>query len=422
MKPLKIALIGCGRRGSRIYFPILRALRQDIELVAVVDRVPDLAHAASDQLGVPAYTSLRKLVEDRPMEAAVVVTPTASHHAISCFLSMNGVHNLIETPVADTLVQARAMVSTAQKHGVIFRIGEQFFRDPLDVLSRKIIASGAIGKVGRITHYHSHLGYHNNSRHQVMAGNTAPMAVNAVHHEMSMAPYVHTNRHHTTEVFRNISYHFADGLLITDVAGNVKGAMGRYYRPGYMEIDGSHGTIVAQAPQPWSGVAEVRLIPQERLLDNSGAFSENYPILYRWRAGDGAITETRHCGKWEWNAPRSLIGARVALPQGEFTAENPFTDVGLGTAYHAEVASHVRDFANLVRTGAPDPFTPEMAVASLQMAHASILSDRRDGARVLLNDAGVELIDQERLATLRDSMGIDPRDVEAMVEHSFPQK
>ncbi|MGH2551949.1 MAG: Gfo/Idh/MocA family protein, partial [Thermomicrobiales bacterium] len=140
-EPLHVALIGTGNRAQTIYTPLFKALEPWIKLVAVCDPVAQNANALAEKLGVPAYHSLRKLVDDRPMQAAIVVTPIDSHHSISCYLSQNGIHNLVETTMASTLVQGRQMVATAKKHNVELRIAENFFRYPFDRMAKLIADS-----------------------------------------------------------------------------------------------------------------------------------------------------------------------------------------------------------------------------------------------------------------------------------------
>ena len=38
--------------------------------------------------------------------------------------------------MCDTLQQARDMTARAERHGVMFRVAEQFWRDPIDLLAR----------------------------------------------------------------------------------------------------------------------------------------------------------------------------------------------------------------------------------------------------------------------------------------------
>lgn len=415
--PLDIALIGCGRRMQRVYFPVLPRLGSWIRVVAVCDPHADNRAAAAAHFGAPAFDSLRALLRAKPMAAALVATPPSSHHAVSCLLSAHGVHHLVETPMCDTLQQAHAMVAQAERHGVVFRVAEQFWRDPIDLLARQLIRAGVIGDVHRITHLQAHLGYHNNSRHQMMAG-AAPVAVNAVEQRMPTVHYVNTERHHRDEAFRNRSFHFPNDLLVTDLAGNIKGALGRYDRPGLMEIDGTHGAIVQEAVGHWSGRAEVRIVPDSCLTDGSGGYSENHPILYRYRDADGEIEER---ALFERVDELAYLGAHVELPQGRFEVANEFAPHGVATPGHAAFAAAVRDFTDLVRTGAPDPFPPSTAVMSLTMELAAALSARRAGARVELSDPGIIPLDAERQAGLRVQLGFDPLDIETVADYAFPK-
>ena len=415
--PLDIALIGCGRRAQQVYFQVLPALAEEARVVAVCDPVPGNRAVAAAHFGAPAFDSLRALLRAKPMAAALVATPPSSHHAVSCLLSAHGVHHLVETPMCDTLRQARDMVTQAEHHGVVLRVAEQFWRNPVDLLARQLMAAGVLGRVGRITHFQAHLGYHNNSRHQMMAG-AAPLAVNAVESRMETAHYINMERHHRDETFRNRSFHFANGLLVTDLAGNIKGALGRYDRPGLMEIDGSHGAIVQEAVGHWTGRAEVRLVPEQRLLDGSGGYGDGHPVLYRYRDADGKIEER---ALFERADDLVYLGAHVELPQGRFEVENEFAPRGVATPGQAAFAAAVRDFTDLVRTGAPDPFTPAMAVMSLTMELAAALSARRDGARVELSDPGIPPLDAERQAALRVQFGFDPLDIETVAYYAFPK-
>ena len=109
-----------------------------MRVVAVCDPVPGNRTVAAAHFGAPAFDSLRALLRAKPMAAALVATPPSSHHAVSCLLSAHGVHHLVETPMCDTLQQAHAMVAQAERHGVVFRVAEQFWRDPIDLLARQV--------------------------------------------------------------------------------------------------------------------------------------------------------------------------------------------------------------------------------------------------------------------------------------------
>ena len=115
----------------------------------------------------------------------------------------------------------------------------------------------------------------------------------------------------------------------------------------------------------------------------------------------------------------------VGAIEGQATAAAlgalPVLEAGVAAPGQAAFACVVRDFANLVRVGVPDPFTPDMAVMSMTMELAAALSARREGARVTFADPEIEQLDAELLAGVRAQFGFDPLDIEAVVAHAFPK-
>ena len=167
--PLKLALIGAGNRAQTIYQPLWESLRPWCVPAAVCDPVSGNGQALAAALGVPYYADIRGLVKDRPMEAALVVTPVPSHHSISVYLSSNGISNHIETTWAIMVCQAKDMIAAARKNQVVVRVAENFFRMPVDRFAQTVRDSGYLGRIGRIVSYADHTGYHNDSRWIVFA-------------------------------------------------------------------------------------------------------------------------------------------------------------------------------------------------------------------------------------------------------------
>jgi predicted dehydrogenase len=408
--PLAVALVGAGNRSRTIYLPLFRALQPWVRVVAVCDPVREHADGVAATLGVPAFYSLRDLVAARPMEAALVVTPIEGHHAMSCYLSSHGVHNLVETTMASLLTQAREMADAAREHGVVMRVAENFFRFPFDRIARKIVETGVIGPVGRLTCFHDHLGYHNNSRWIVMMG-SYPESVQAVRHTMATLPYDESpQRHHESETFQARFFVFPGDRLVSDIAGNIKGMLGRYPRPGYTEFDGTRGAIARWPTRPWWAEAEVRVCSDEALAN--GAIADGvYPIVHE--AADGF-----------WSRDY------VDLPSGRVEWVNPFSPkVGLepGHVYHhrdyygAAVMDHIVDFARAVRGVAASEYTDEAAVMAMMMEVGARESVLRDGARVTLPLSGDLESEQLVREQLQSKLGVDPLDIEAVMEISFPR-
>jgi len=361
-------------------------------------------------MGVPAFYSIHDLVRSQPMEAALVAAPIELHHPISCYLSQHGIHTLVETSMARMLVLAQEMVRTARENGVVLRIAENFFRFPFDRIAKKIAETGFLGAIKRLTCFHDHTGYHNNSRWIVFYG-AYPVSVQAIEHTMPVAPhYEAPHRYHEDEMFRARFFTFPQATgdcLVVDMAGNIKGMLGRHPRPGYTEIDGARGTIVQQATHSWLGDAEVRYCSDEA-LQHGGRADQVFPIVYISEHGCWAST-------------------RVDLPIGRVEYVNPYRPAQTPSShakrdyYAAAVIGHVADFARAVREGAPSEYTDEDALMAMMMEVAARESALRNGERLDLPLTGELEADQLMRESLKEKYGVDPLDMEAMLEIRLPR-
>ncbi len=411
--PVELALIGTGNRSQTVYEPLFELLRPWVRLVAVCDPVREHADAYAERMGVEAFYSVQELVKARPMEAALIVAPVDIHHAMACYLMEHGIHCHVETSMCSMLVQAQEMVDTAHKQDVILRIGENFFRFPFDRIAKKIDETGFIGPVQRLTCFHDHTGYHNNSR-WVRFFDSYPVAAQAIAHTMPTVPYYEApHRFHTDERFRAHFFWFPEDRLVIDMAANIKGLLGRYPRPGYTELDGARGSIVRQAThqsdpkRAWHGEAEVRYCSDEAL--NSRAIADEvYPVEHIVENGDWAST-------------------RVDLPIGRVEYVNPFrlpSEANTHSTrdyYAAAVMGHVADFAEAVRGVAVSEYNAEDAVMAMMMEVATRESALRNGERLSLPLSGELESEEKTRHNLKNKHGVDPMDVEGMLAVSVPR-
>ena len=135
----KIVLFGVGRMGKNH----LRVLRETpgYELVGVIE-----AHApAPTDLGkIPFVRSLAEL-KDVAFDAAVIATPTASHHALGMELIAMGKHLLVEKPIASTFEQGREMLAAAQAKGTKLVVGHVERFNPAVRKLREVMKEGFLG-------------------------------------------------------------------------------------------------------------------------------------------------------------------------------------------------------------------------------------------------------------------------------------
>jgi predicted dehydrogenase len=114
-----LAVVGCGHLGT-IHARLLAA-RPDVELVAVVDPVPEA------RARVAAVHGCRELAEPRQLvglvDAVVVAAPTGLHAEVSLPLLEAGVDLLVEKPIAATPAEARSIEAAAGRHGRVVAVG-----------------------------------------------------------------------------------------------------------------------------------------------------------------------------------------------------------------------------------------------------------------------------------------------------------
>ena len=107
--PLRLGVVGAGSLGFH-HIRIAKDLT-NTSFVGFYDIRPARAHDVSSQLGVPALDSLGSLL-DRA-DAVIVATPTTTHGEISETALAQGVHLLIEKPIAATLEEADRILAAA---------------------------------------------------------------------------------------------------------------------------------------------------------------------------------------------------------------------------------------------------------------------------------------------------------------------
>lgn len=119
MNRLRLAVVGVGHLG-RIHARLAAGI-PDIELVAVVDPRPDQCAAVAAETGARPVAEYRDLVGE--VDAAVVATPTFTHHRVAGELIRGGVHVLVEKPLAPNLAEADELVQLARRCHVMLQVG-----------------------------------------------------------------------------------------------------------------------------------------------------------------------------------------------------------------------------------------------------------------------------------------------------------
>jgi predicted dehydrogenase len=415
-QPLSIALIGTGFRSRTVYRLLFAALQvRGVRLAAVCDPVRESADSYAASLGVPAYYSIRELVQACPMEAALVCTPVELFHSISCYLSQHGIHHLVEASFCASLTQARQMIATAQANRVVLAVGEQFFRLAYERIAKRIADTGFIGPVNRVISTFSHTGAHNNAC-WIKFFEAHPDSAQAVAHTMPTVPHRSlAHRLHDEESFHANFFTFPDRApeerFVADLTSNAKAVLGRHPRPGYTQYEGTRGSIIVRAPGYWNGPyhqseGEVRYCSDLALATN-GIADVVYPIIFS-------------------QENEFLCRLHVELPTGRVEYVNPFYQPVEEAAdaidyYHAATAELILEFAQAVRGEAQLEYSLADAYMVQMMNAAARESLLQKGAKLALPlDTKLES-EQQLHAALKARTGIDPLDAEAMLDYAAPR-
>ncbi len=105
-----------GRNHARVF-----SLLEQVELVAIYDQNAEQAKQVAEEFGGKAVDSLEEFAS--LVDGATVAVPTIFHREVGSYLMENGVHVLMEKPIAESLDDARALIETSHKTNTILQVG-----------------------------------------------------------------------------------------------------------------------------------------------------------------------------------------------------------------------------------------------------------------------------------------------------------
>jgi inositol 2-dehydrogenase len=143
---LKVGVIGLGRLG-KVYVRDLASRIPETTVVAVADTDSALADSIAQEFDVPkAYGSPTDLLDDRNVDAVVIVTPTHTHRDIVVAAAKSKKPTFCEKPPALSLAECAAMADAVKQSGAFFQMGFMRRFDPGYTAAKQKIDEGAIGR------------------------------------------------------------------------------------------------------------------------------------------------------------------------------------------------------------------------------------------------------------------------------------
>jgi predicted dehydrogenase len=146
MKPIRVAIVGCGRI-SDLHQLGYRG-RDDAKIVVVCDTNKSLAKKKAREWGVEkVYGKYEDVLADKEVDAVELLTPHHLHCPMTVQAAEAGKHISVQKPMALCAAEADEMIAAADKVGVTLRVYETFVFYPPAVRAKKMIDAGEIGEI-----------------------------------------------------------------------------------------------------------------------------------------------------------------------------------------------------------------------------------------------------------------------------------
>ncbi len=145
---LIVGLIGCGERGT--HDAKLFQSVPNVELAYVCDVDQARLQAAAKNLGVEghrAVADLRRILDDKSVDAVLVTTPDHWHSPAAILACDAGKHVYVEKPISHNLREGRLLVEASARHGTLVQHGTQCRSTPMMIEAVKLLREGIIGDV-----------------------------------------------------------------------------------------------------------------------------------------------------------------------------------------------------------------------------------------------------------------------------------
>jgi len=142
---MRAAVIGVGHLGKH-HARILASL-PGVSLAGVVDINRERAAQIASQYNTQAFDTVEEIGK---LDLAVIAVPTISHAAIALPLIESGVHTLVEKPVAQTVIEADALIAAARRKGVVLAVGHSERFNPAVAAARPHIKDPRFIEVHRL--------------------------------------------------------------------------------------------------------------------------------------------------------------------------------------------------------------------------------------------------------------------------------
>lgn len=146
MKKIKWCVIGAGGIADRRTIPAI-VKDEGCQLVAVMDKSPEVAARVGEKYGVPFFTDEDEMLRSVECDAVYIGTPVFCHREQALIALKYKRAVFVEKPICMSSDEARELVDTFKAAGVQLSVGYMMKHHSLHERARNLVKEGGIGKV-----------------------------------------------------------------------------------------------------------------------------------------------------------------------------------------------------------------------------------------------------------------------------------
>lgn len=339
-----VGLVGAGYWGEKLLPRFLN--HGDASVRRVCDQVPEnCAKVRRLFPTVPTTDAYRTLLDDRDIQAVVIVTPPATHYALARQALRAGKHVWIEKPLALQLKQGNELVELARERGTVLFVDHTFLYDPAIRKIRELIDAGEIGRVYHVFLQRLNLG--RIKRDSDVWWNSAP-------HDVSILLYLLASRP------RTISSH-GYGYLQPDLED---------LNMAVLEMDNGVSAFIYHNWLYPENTAKLTVVGTKRLLVYEGKFDKRSLVLYDYEV------DAPRAGQTVEGLPTTIPSRMTAVRRVE------------GIYDREPLALSIDDFLGSIRFGHAPVSGGDFSLQVLAVLEARERSRRCGGKKILVDDSG----------------------------------
>lgn len=144
---LKIGIIGTGSMGKN-HIRVCSE-KENIELVGIADKNKKIAEEIAKRFNIKAFEDYREMIPE--IDAAIVSSPTITHHIIALDLLNNGKHVLVEKPICTNIDEAEELVKKAENESLVLAVGHIERHNPAAKFVKEALDEKKFGELITLT-------------------------------------------------------------------------------------------------------------------------------------------------------------------------------------------------------------------------------------------------------------------------------